>query len=243
MQKFWINLGTLLAVIVVNALANILPINGLQTGEISDLQNVLFTPAGYVFSIWSLIYILLIVWVLRQWPEHRRDLGIYVHTHTLFWLSNILNIAWILLWHYQLFLGSVIVMIALLLTLITLYKIIQKRALSKLDLWPFSVYLGWISVATIANIAYYLTYIGWGGFGISDVVWTILLLIVALLLATWFRYTQNDLVYPLVFIWAIIGIAVRNQAEAPIVASAAYVVVGVLVVMMFIARKHKEVER
>ncbi|WP_017471214.1 TspO/MBR family protein [Amphibacillus jilinensis] len=240
MKKFWLNVFFLVAVIVVNALANILPINGLTTGMISDRLTVLFTPAGYVFSIWSVIYLTLAIWVSRQWPEHRRNLGIYLHTHYLFWLTCILNITWILLWHYLYFGATVIVMLTLLVSLIVLYKKVQRRAINFLDLLPFSIYLAWISVATITNISYYLVEIGWDRFGISDQIWTIGLLVASAGLAIGFRYLQNDLIYPLVFVWAILGVGVENQGRYPVVSSVAYIVVGVIVVMLFIARrKHR----
>ncbi|MBM7540985.1 TspO/MBR family protein [Amphibacillus cookii] len=240
MTKFWLNVIFLAAVIVINSLANILPINGLTTGMISDRLQVLFTPAGYVFSIWSVIYLALAIWVGRQWPEHRRDLGIYLHTHYLFWLTCILNITWILLWHYLYFGATVVVMLALLVSLIILYKKVQRRAIRLFDLISFSLYLAWISVATITNISYYLVEIGWNRFGLSDQVWTIGLLIISACLAIGFRYRQNDLIYPLVFVWAIIGIGVENQGRYPVVSSVAYVVVGVIVVMLFIARRKKK---
>ncbi|MCZ0704358.1 hypothetical protein J2T56_002706 [Natronobacillus azotifigens] len=237
MKRFWLNASFLAAVIIVNALANILPINGYNTGEISDRIEVLFTPAGYVFSIWGIIYLLLFTWVMRQWPEQRRDLPLYRDTAVLFWVSSILNISWLLLWHYQFFGATVVVMIGLLLTLIYLYKKVQTRAKTFFDLLPFSVYLGWISVATIANISYYLVELGWEGFGLSDQIWTIIMLIVSAGLAIWFRYQQNDLAFPLVFVWAIIGIGVANQVDYPIVSAASYIVVGIIIIMLFIARK------
>lgn len=96
-------------------------------------------------------------------------------------------------------------------------RVVRTRAKTFFDLLPFSVYLGWISVATIANISYYLVELGWEGFGLSDQIWTIIMLIVSAGLAIWFRYQQNDLAFPLVFVWAIIGIGVANQVDYPIV--------------------------
>ncbi|SEO15463.1 TspO/MBR family protein [Amphibacillus marinus] len=236
-MKFWLNLIMLMAVIVVNALANLIPINGMESGEISDRLNVLFTPAGYVFSIWSLIYLLLLIWVFRQWPEHRRELGVYVHSHYLFWLSCLLNISWILLWHYQFFGATVIVMVILLLTLIILYKKIQRSALSFFDQLPFSIYLAWVSVATIANISYYLVEINWAGLGLAQQTWTIGLLLLAGGLATWFRYAQRDVFFPLVFVWALVGIGVNNQDHAQVVSTLAYVLAGTVVILILLVRK------
>jgi len=244
MGKFILNLLAYLLVVVVNGLANALPLNGQTTGEISNRLNVLFTPAGYVFSIWALIYILLGIWVLRQFPASRRDLPIYQAVSGLFVLSCILNNLWIFMWHYNFFGLSVIVMILLLLTLIRLYIKAEAVDASFLDRLPFSVYLGWISVATIANISYYLTYIEWSGFGISASVWTFVLLIIATLLAFYILITKNDWVYPLVFVWAFVGIGVQNQdADEPLVVYSSYIFAAlILVVTVFFALKQRKQE-
>ncbi|MFZ0477298.1 MAG: TspO/MBR family protein [Halobacillus sp.] len=242
MGKFILNLLAYLLVVVVNGLANTLPLNGQTTGEISNRLNVLFTPAGYVFSIWGLIYILLGIWVLRQFPASRRDLPIYQAVSGLFVLSCILNSLWIFMWHYNFFGLSVIVMILLLLTLIRLYIKAEAVDASFLDRLPFSVYLGWISVATIANISYYLTYVEWSGFGISASVWTFILLIIATLLAFYILITKNDWVYPLVFVWAFVGIGVQNQdADVPLVVYSSYIFAAlILVVTVFFALKQRK---
>jgi translocator protein len=229
MGKFLLNLIAYLIVVTVNGLANSLPLNGQTTGEISNRLNVLFTPAGYVFSIWGLIYLLLGIWVIRQFPKSRRDLPIYQETSGLFVLSSILNSLWIFLWHYEFFGLSVIVMLLLLLTLIRLYTKAKAANASFFDLLPFSVYLGWISVATIANISYYLTYIDWDGFGLSDSLWTFLLLIIATILALTFLKKEQDWIYPLVFVWAFIGIGVKNQnGDVPLVVYSSYILAALL---------------
>lgn len=198
-------------VVLINFLANYLPINGKRTGEISDSLPVLFTPAGYVFSIWILIYVLLGIWVLRQIPKSRRNEPVYKVSFHWFLLTCLFNGSWILVWHYELFTLSVIVMIALLLSLIILYTKIKSIEPTWLDSAPFSIYLGWISVATITNIAIVLTDIGWNGFGLSDPVWTIIMMFVAAILAITFRIRNHDWLYPLVFVWSFIGIAVKNS--------------------------------
>lgn len=218
MGRFALNLLATISVVAVNALANSLPINGQSTGAISNKLDVLFTPAGYVFGIWGLIYFLLFVWVLREFPADRRDLPLYKEATPLFVLSSLLNILWIFSWHYEYFLVSVVIMLGLLLTLIALYHKVKGRAASFWDMVPFSVYLGWISVATIANISYYLVSINWEGFGLSDQVWTFLMLGVATILAIVFSLKNNDAIFPLVFTWAFIGIGVRNFSPTPSIA-------------------------
>jgi translocator protein len=221
-----------LLVVGMNILANALPLNGQTTGEISNRLDVMFTPAGYVFSIWGLIYILLGIWVLRGFPKDRRDLPLYENTSLFFILSCLLNSAWIFAWHYEFFLVSVLLLTGLLLTLIFLYVRLQVASPSFFDRLPFSVYLGWVSVAVIANISYYLVYIGWDGFGLPDAAWTIIMLSVASALAIVFRIKNSDRIYPLVFVWAFIGIAVRNWGQH---AAVAYTALGLAAVILIFA--------
>jgi translocator protein len=230
MGRFLLNLTATVLVVLVNALANILPINGQTTGEISNRLDVLFTPAGYVFGIWGLIYFLLFIWTIRQFPASRRNLPIYQKSTPLYVLSSVLNIAWILLWHYEFLLLTVLVMIGLLVTLIRLYHVIKNEDPSFWDLLPFSVYLGWISVATIANISYYLKDISWNGFGLSDVTWTLVMLVVATLLAFYFHRKNEDVIYPLVFVWAFIGIGVKNAATHATVSTTSYVLSAIILI-------------
>jgi translocator protein len=226
-------------VVLVNALANILPINGQTTGEISNRLEVLFTPAGYVFGIWGVIYFLLFIWAFRQFPSSKRDWPVYQKSAPLYVLSSALNIAWILLWHYEFFLLTVLVMIGLLLTLIRLYHLIKNQEHSFWDLLPFSVYLGWISVATIANISYYLKYIGGNGFGLSDVAWTLIMLVVATLLAIYFHHENKDRIYPLVFVWSFIGIGVKNAASHPTVSTTSYILSAILLITIIFGMYRK----
>ncbi|WP_152443393.1 TspO/MBR family protein [Bacillus sp. THAF10] len=231
MARLLLNILAFVLMIVVNYLANALPLNGLTTGDIANRITVLFQPAGYVFSIWSLIYLLLGIWIIRQIPKSRRNLPIYVNTSSLFVLSCLLNSAWVVLWHYGFWVTTVAVMVGLLCTLIALYLKMRASNPGKLDLATFSIYLGWISVATIANISYVLVELGWDGFGLSAVTWTVIMLVVATLLAVWFRMSNDDWLYPLVFVWAFIGIGVKNMAEYSEVSYVAYALAAVILVM------------
>lgn len=230
MKYAWLNVIAIIAVVAVNALANALPINGQTTGEISNKLDVLFTPAGYVFSIWGLIYFLLFLWSIRQFPAARRNAPVYRKATPLHLLSSLLNIGWIFSWHYEYFLLSVIVMAALLLTLIALYQRIKDEH-SLWDTMPFSIYLGWICVATIANISYYLTFVNWKGFGLSDVSWTFIMLIAATLLAAVFAYKNRDPIFSFVFIWAFIGIGARNADSYPSISYTAIILAAFILVL------------
>ncbi|MCD8500970.1 MAG: tryptophan-rich sensory protein [Bacillaceae bacterium] len=222
MLYFVFNFLALVFVIIINYLSNALPFNGQTISEIANRLDVLFTPAGYVFSIWGLIYFLLAIWVLRELPKSRRNLAVYTKGTPLFILSCFLNSFWLFLWHYEYFILSVVVMIALLVTLIGLYKRVKSVATSFHDVLPFSVYLGWISVATIANISYVLVAIDWNRFGLSDSFWTIMMIIIATILAAIFLIKEKDVAYTLVFVWAFIGIGVRNFTGYPVVAYTAF---------------------
>ncbi|GGM41231.1 hypothetical protein GCM10011351_29270 [Paraliobacillus quinghaiensis] len=239
MLRFFINFLALVFVIIINYLSNALPFNGQTTSEISNRINVLFTPAGYVFSIWGVIYLLLAIWVFRQLPKARRNLPVYIKATPLFVLSCLLNSFWLFLWHYEYFVFSVVIMVALLINLITLYTRVKAVATSFSDLLPFSVYLGWVSVATIANISYVLVEFGWNGFGLSDSFWTITMLFVATVLAAIFRLKERDVAYPLVFVWAFIGIGVRNLSDYPTVSYAAYFCAAVVFIVALFGLKKR----
>ena len=158
----------MIAVIVVNALSNTLPLNGQPASEITNRLEVLFTPAGYVFSIWSLIYVLLVIWLItiyRKVKDNRFNGKVGI----LFIISCIFNIAWLFSWHYEQFILSIIVMFFLLFTLIAIYKQYKNNETGFSERFPFSFYLAWLSVATIANVSYVLKYNG-VDLGISEVV-------------------------------------------------------------------------
>ncbi|KOR77317.1 hypothetical protein AM232_01600 [Bacillus sp. FJAT-21352] len=222
-----INLIFYLFVVTMNFLANFLPLNGQTSGEISDKLDVLFTPAGYVFSIWGLIYFLLAIWVFRQLLSKYQKSPAYKASFPWFALSCVLNGAWLLAWHYEHFLLSVFIIIALLVTLMAIYTNIKKVEHTTFDLFPFSVYTGWVSVATIADISYYLTYINWDGFGVSASTWTIVLLITATILTFVFAGKNRDWCYPLVFVWAFIGIGIRNSDANPVITDISYILAAI----------------
>ena len=154
----------------------------------------------------------------------------------LYALSGVLNAGWLFTWHYELFPLSVVVMLALLVTLIAIYLRLDngRVQVSTIEKWcvniPFSVYLGWISVATIANITDLLYYWRWNGWGIMPELWAVIMLVVATALALAMTLTRGDLAFLLVLVWSFVGIAVK-QSATPLVANAAWVMV-VLVALM-----------
>lgn len=200
------------ATITVNALANILPINGLNTGEVSALYPSLFTPAGITFSIWSVIYLLLLGYVILQWLKS--DAYVFAETAKLFWLSCLLNCCWIVAWHYLKVSISVTLMLLLLLTLAQLFlkvrKISMNSAAEKIFVrLPFTIYFAWICVATIANISALLVSIGWPALNIAPATWTIVMMTIAALLGIFVTTKYRVAPFAIVIAWALFGIYIK----------------------------------
>jgi len=213
---------TVLATIIINILANALPINGQNTGEISDRFEVYFVPAGYVFSIWGLIYLGLIAFaVFQALPSQRENPRMRA---TGWWVSlgGLANIAWIFLWHYEQFPLTIFAMLLLLVTLIITYLRlgIGATSISTVEKWtvriPISIYLGWITVATVANITSLLDYLQWDGFGIAPEIWMSIILGAVLIIAGLMNITRRDIAYTMVILWALVGIALKHAAVSAV---------------------------
>lgn len=237
-------LATLLT-LTVNGLANALPINGMNTGQVSDSFDVFFVPAGYVFSIWGLIYILLIAFTIYQAMPAQKDQPVLKSIRGWYIISCLANSVWIFMWHYLQFNLTILLMTILLLSLLLVYKRLRKATAAETSSgmrWfvqlPFSVYLGWITVATIANATAVLDFNRWNGFGIAGETWAIIMLAVAILVAVWMTLAQRDAPYLAVLAWAFAGIGVKFEG-ASIVSTAAYaaaIIAGVLLVAALLLR-------
>lgn len=212
----------LVAVIVVNGMANALPINGHTTGELSDMYPNLFVPAGITFSIWGIIYILMLVFVVFQLIEaFRRSSGSRIFHAIGYWffVAGIANICWILAWHYLYPILALVIMIVLLASLTIIYMHLDYlksdlQRSEKLFVLPcFSVYLGWITVATIANVTVVLVHVGWKGGGIDHNFWTVLMISIATIMGLYLVMKKNDWLYALVIIWALLGIFLKQNAS------------------------------
>jgi hypothetical protein len=214
------------ATIAVNGLANALPFNNQTTAAISDRFPVFFTPAGYVFAIWGLIYLALILFAIFPFLPGQRGNPRLARIGPWFLVASAANIAWIFLWHYEFFLWTVPVMLVLLASLLVIYLRLDigRSGAAPVERWmvqrPFSLYLGWITVATIANISAVLYFLAWDGWGISPQTWTVVMISAAAVVACLLTLTRQDFVFPFVVIWALLGIAVRNEA-VPVVQGAA----------------------
>ena len=234
------NLLAILAAFFTNVLANIAPIKGLTIGEISNtfFVDVLITPASYAFAIWGLIYLGLIsLGIYQALPNNRNNAYLQKMGYYLV-ISSLAQIVWVFLFLSEFFVISTVAMFAILIPLILLYlKLnISFNSITKKQKWlvnfPISIYFGWITVATIVNVALTLSWIEWNGFGLSNVVWTILMIIVAAIVGILIRITRQDKVYSGVFIWALVAIAIRHLDTLPIAVTSGSCA-AILAVMMF----------
>jgi hypothetical protein len=227
------------ATIIFNIAANALPLNGLNTGELSDRFQIFFVPAGYVFSIWGLIYLGIIAYAIFQALPAQRENPHLRSIGYLFILSCFANIAWLFLWHYEYFEFTLIAMGALLFSLIAIYLRLDigRGKVSNAEKWavhiPFSIYLGWITVATIANTTQLLHYLDWNGWGISAEIWAVIMLAAGVVISAIMSLTRTDIAYSLVLVWAYIGIAVKH-ASTPIVTNSALIAAGLIMVILII---------
>jgi len=212
---------TFLVMIIANALANILPLNGITTGAVSDSYPNLFAPAGITFSIWGVIYLLLAGYILYQHglfqknPQHQKLIS---RISWLFSVSSVANAVWIFAWHYRLIPISMILMLFILLCLIVINQMTYQIKFSLMEKIfikiPFGVYFGWITIATIANLTTLLVDIDWNGFGIAEPIWMMIVLAVGVLIGGATMLKQRNMPYGFVLIWAYAGIWIKHTSAA-----------------------------
>ena len=240
---------TFLCMVAVNAAADIIPINGVTTGEVSEKYKNLFTPAGFTFAIWGLIYFMLLLYTLYSLGFFHRgknidgsllnEIGLY------FSISSVANIGWILAWHYFNIPLSMLLMVIILVCLIIINSEINKFPLTKREQFflslPFSIYFGWITVATIANASALLVSLNWNGFGLLPEVWTVIILFVGAAIGLVTEIINKDIAYGLTLIWGYTGILVNHvwgrgyDREYPqIIISAAICIAFFTIITVFI---------
>lgn len=229
---------TTVAMIAMNVLANALPFFGRGTGEVSALYPSLVTPAGYVFAIWGLIYLGMLAYSSAQFAS---PLAADPLPDRLAWpvvVANVANVAWLLLWHALAIYWTVPVMLVLLGSLAIAYRVAHTDrphpgVLERLTVRaPLGLYLGWISVATIANVSNALYAAGWNGWGTTADCWAVVVLVVGSALALAALVREGDAVFAAVFVWAFSGIAVATPSAsvgAAAGAMAAAVAAGIVV--------------
>ncbi len=220
------NIAAFTLVLVLNVLSNALPINGQTMPEISAKYPSLFTPAGFTFSIWGVIYLALLLFVIYQALPSQRGNETIARISRLFQVNCVANASWIVAWHYDLLNISLLIMLVLLVTLILIYRTllgaieyasVKQRLFLRL---PFSLYMGWITLATIANISIVQTGNGWDNIGLTAVSWTLLKLALVGTIGATMLLRFGDAVFVLVVAWAAYGISVM-QSATPAVSGAA----------------------
>ena len=229
----------LLAVVIINALANSIPLGGQTTGQISAQYPSLFTPAGYAFGIWGLIYLSLLVYVVYQALPAQRASSSLARISKPWLYSCGFNILWIFLWHFGFLALSLVAMLGILVSLLVIYR--------ELDLanntaplgqqcfvhFPFSLYTGWISVATLANLSALQTGMGMDNLLLTATAWTQIKLAMAGVIAVVFVCFRRDITAALVVAWAAWAIGVKQAAE-PAVAGAAQTLTGVVLLLVLL---------
>lgn len=220
-----VNVLMFVLMVVMNYLANALPLNGKTTGELSAQYPNLFVPAGVTFSIWGVIYLLLGVFVVLQFRGQNKPL-----VESIGWafaLSALLNALWIVAWHYERLPLSMLVMVALLATLV--YINLQLRG----HPWGvtravFGIYLGWICIAAIANATALLVHYGWGGWGLTDVFWAVAMIVAGLAITVLALYRVDNPFLGLAVIWAFAGIWINRHADYPAIAATAIAAIVIM---------------
>lgn len=232
----FVNLIFFIVMIAINYYA------GSNVGLIANENSALIQPAGYAFSIWILIYFLLFLWVIKGFIVRGKKASVYIDTQRLIPINFLLNGAWILAFTQQKILLSTVIILLLLLSLIFIYRKIKQNVNRGLfDLVPFSIYLGWVSIASIVNVFTYFvrndiqTFIGFNELG-----WTVIMLIFGCALAASFSLINQDALYSLVFIWSYIAIYVKDQEEIiNLVTLICIVIMNVVVLNVVISKVSK----
>lgn len=211
---------TYLVMVMVNYLANALPLNGRRTGEVSAAYPSLFTPAGITFSVWGLIYLLLGAHVLYQWglfrsgPESAADAALLDRVGAVFAVSSAANTAWVFAWHYDLIPLSAVLIVVILVCLARIVTTVRRADPVGRQRWfvsvPFSVYFGWTTVAVVANMTVLLVSWNWDGFGLPNSTWAAVMVVTAVAIGTLTLVRNRDVAYGLVLIWAFAGILLRQ---------------------------------
>jgi hypothetical protein len=217
-----VNLFSFLVVVVVNVLAIAIPLGGKSTGQLSDQYPNLFVPAGLTFSIWGVIYILLGVYVVYglvcSMPKSKQSSDFMERIGILFIITCVANAGWIMSWQYEILPLSLVFMVILLLSLIAIYNKLnvgRSKAFPTEKYMvhlPMSVYLGWISIATIANVTALLVAYRWNRFGMTEQFWAVVMIGIGIVLGVIMLFSRRDIFYALVVDWAVFGNFLKRTA-------------------------------
>lgn len=214
-----LNVFAFFLMVFINYLAINLPLNNITTKELSDFYSNSFTPASITFSIWGVIYLLLLIFILVQLQiSFKKDEGrnIIDKIGYLFFISCVANSGWIFAWHYNQIPISLAIIAVLLLTLQFLYRRIYLEQSFKIKLTTklaFSIYFGWVSVAFLANLNVFFTFIGWDRVFFSELYWTLFSILIAISFGLLYIFNDNDIFYGLVIDWALFGILLKRLEQ------------------------------
>lgn len=233
------NLVAFAVLLLFNFLSNTLPLNDQTQSEISARYPALMTPAGFTFSIWGLIYLALLAFVIWQALPAQRNSAKVASISRLFQVNCGLNALWLVVWHYDQVAVSMLVMLAILVTLVMIYK----RLLASIDdapftehlvlYLPFSMYTAWVSVATLVNASILQLASGWDNVALSAIEWALLSLAIAGAVGATMIVKVRDVPFALVIAWAAYGISVKQAATPAVSASA--LTLSVLMLLLVLA--------
>ncbi len=215
----WVAALLFVVTLIINYLVSAFRINGTTTGEVSNDFPNLFAPIALTFAIWGLIYLSLGLYTIRQfgvWAGKKSKTTDKVITKItpLYIATSLVNTAWIFAWQYKVIWLSLLLIVALLILLIWINMVLDTEKLEGKDYWlikfPFSIYFGWLTVATIANAVVWLVSIGWDGLAISEQFWTVAIMVIGALIGIITSLRFRSAAYILVFAWAYFGILLKH---------------------------------
>lgn len=242
----WLNVAAFIVTLIINSLAGSTTlIGGRNTAQVSNLYQSLITPPGYVFAVWGVIYALLAAFIVFQTLPSQRRSAFHARIGWLFAAGSALNVAWLFVWQNGMILLSLVPIVLLLMTLAAIYfRLTAGRAKKTLrerlavDL-PFGVYFGWLSIATIGNIAAALVSLGYSGSGTNAVILTVLAALIVSIVSLFLIFWKKEIGYPLVAIWALSGIALNTGQSQTVMIAGIAVCVVIACALGFIAIRKK----
>lgn len=241
----WLTLISIFTAFITNILGNAFPVKGISVGQISNdlFQNVLIIPANYAFAIWGIVYLGLISLAIYQALPSQRQNPYFKRIDYFLVLASLAQIVWVFIFQQLLFPLSLGAMLIILFSLIAAYLGLgigvnpTNRSMRWFAHYPVSIYLGWISVATIVNVAVVLYDLGWDAWGINYQIWTLIMLTVAFLLGAFVIQNRRDLIFPSVFIWAFVAIAFRNFDNLTV---AAVAIIEAIILFILLQREKSQ---
>ena len=232
----YINILLFAGMIFMNYLANALPLNNKTTGQLSESFPNLFVPAGLTFSIWGIIYLLLLFYCIVQFKVSNQMA--ITNISLLFGISCIFNALWIVAWHYERLPLSLIIMLGILISLVYINIFTRDLPMGIIKV-AFGIYLGWICIATIANVTTLLVNYNWNRFGLPEETWAIIMIALGALIVSLTILRLNNPFIGLAVIWAFTGIIIKRNGDfksIAITAGVAILIVAVTTIVVFIRK-------